>query len=86
MAIGAMFAVQQAGLRVPDDVSIIGIDGHEYSIDYDLTTCAQDVQEQGALAARQVVAEVEGAPPPAHFAPADFTLVVRGSTAPPRRS
>jgi DNA-binding LacI/PurR family transcriptional regulator len=84
MAIGAMFAVQQAGLSVPHDVSIIGIDGHEYSADYDLTTCFQDVQEQGSAAARQVVAEVEGAPAPEAFEPSDFRLVVRGSTAPPR--
>ena len=84
LAIGAMFAVQRAGLTVPHDVSIIGIDGHEYSADYDLTTCYQDVQEQGSIAARQVVAEVEGAPAPERFEPADFSLVVRGSTAPPQ--
>lgn len=83
MAIGAMYAIQQAGLRVPHDVSVIGIDGHEYAAAFDLTTCAQNVQEQGALAARQVVAEVEGATPVASFPPAGFELVVRGSTAAP---
>lgn len=84
MAIGAMYAIHQLGMRVPDDVSIIGIDGHEHSADYDLTTCVQDVQAQGALAARQVVAEVEGALAVEQFPPSDFELVVRGSTAPPR--
>lgn len=84
MAFGALYAVQQAGLRVPDDVSIIGIDGHEYSEDYDLTTCEQDPQGQGALAAERIIAEVEGAPPPTAFDPAPFRLVVRGSTGPVR--
>lgn len=85
MAIGAMHGIQRAGLRVPDDVSIIGIDGHEYAAAYNLTTCEQDVQSQGALAAQQVVAEVEGAPSPDSFPPATFSLVTRGSTAPPRQ-
>ncbi len=84
MALGAMSAIQGAGLRVPDDVSVIGIDGHEYAEPYDLTTCEQDPQGQGAFAARQVVAEVEGAAPVDVFEPSAFSLVLRGSTGPPR--
>lgn len=83
MAFGAMYAIQQAGLRVPEDVSVIGIDGHEYSSAYDLTSCEQDVEGQGATAALRLVAEVEGAEAPESFDPAGFELVVRGSTAPP---
>lgn len=83
MAFGAMYALQRVGLRVPEDVSIIGIDGHEYSAAYGLTTCAQDVEEQGATAARQLVAEIEGASRPESLPPAGFELVVRGSTAAP---
>lgn len=84
MAFGALFAIHEAGLRVPDDVSVIGIDGHENSASYDLTTCEQDAQGQGALAASQVIAELEGAPAPDAFDPAPFRLIVRGSTAEPR--
>jgi len=84
MAFGALFAIHEAGLRVPDDVSVIGIDGHENSASYDLTTCEQDAQGQGALAASQVIAELEGAPAPDTFDPAPFRLIVRGSTAEPR--
>lgn len=83
MAFGALFAIHEAGLRVPDDVSVIGIDGHENSASYDLTTCEQDAQGQGALAASQVIAELEGAPAPDAFDPAPFRLIVRGSTAEP---
>ena len=83
MAFGAMYALELAGLRVPQDVSVVSIDGHEYSEAYDLTTCRQDPEAQGVLAARAIVAEVEGAEPPASFPTAGFELVVRGSTAPP---
>jgi LacI family transcriptional regulator, repressor for deo operon, udp, cdd, tsx, nupC, and nupG len=86
MAIGAMYAIRQAGLRVPEDVSVAGIDGHEYAEAFGLTTCEQDPEDQGARAARQLVAEVEGAPAADTFEPAGFSLVVRGSTAPPPRS
>ncbi|WP_296665143.1 LacI family DNA-binding transcriptional regulator [Demequina sp.] len=86
MAIGAMYAIQAAGLRVPQDVSVIGVDGHEYAQAYDLTTCAQYPEAQGELAARQIIAEVEGGPSRLSFEPADYQLVVRGSTGPPRAS
>ena len=58
MAIGAISAVIDAGLRVPEDVSVIGIDGHENAEAFSLTSCEQNVQEQGAIAARQMVARL----------------------------
>lgn len=85
MAMGAMCAIHATGKRVPEDVSVIGIDGHEYSADYELTTMAQDPQQQGEFAARQIVAEIEGAEPPADFEPMPFTFVQRNSTAAPGR-
>jgi LacI family transcriptional regulator, repressor for deo operon, udp, cdd, tsx, nupC, and nupG len=86
MAIGVMLAIQEAGLRVPQDVSVIGVDDHELAEAFDLTTCRQDPQAQGEIAARQVLAEVDGAPRLDAFPPADFSLVVRGTTAPPHGS
>ncbi len=85
MAMGAICAIHAAGKRVPEDVSVIGIDGHEYGADYELTTMAQNPQAQGEWAARQVVAEIEGATPVQEFEPAPFTLIQRGSTAAPGR-
>ncbi|MGI8901659.1 MAG: LacI family DNA-binding transcriptional regulator, partial [Nocardioides sp.] len=52
MAIGAVHAVREAGLRVPEDVSVVGIDDHEMAEFFELTTVAQPVHEQGRLAAR----------------------------------
>jgi DNA-binding LacI/PurR family transcriptional regulator len=83
MALGVMLAARQAGLSVPEDVSVIGIDGHEYGEVVGLTTIAQDPVAQGRVAARAVLAEVDGGlagPLPASAA----ELVVRSSTAAPR--
>lgn len=84
MALGVLLAARRLGLRVPDDLSVIGIDGHEYGAVVGLTTVAQDPEAQGRVAARAVLAEVDGARPEA-VPPAPATLVVRGTTgAPPR--
>ena len=52
MAIGASHAVREAGLRVPEDISMIGIDNHELSEFFDLSTIAQPAPELGRLGAR----------------------------------
>ena len=85
MALGVVLAAQQAGLSVPEDVSVMGIDGHEYGEVVGLTTVSQDPVAQGRVAARAVLAEVDGAvagPLPA--SPAH--LVVRATTAAPPRA
>ncbi len=83
MALGLLVAAHRAGVRVPEDLSVIGVDGHEYGATVGLTTVAQDPEAQGRTAARAVLAEVEGhAPEPA--GPAAVELVVRGTTGPVR--
>lgn len=82
MALGVLLAAAQAGLSVPADVSVIGIDGHEYGATVGLTTVAQDPEAQGRAAARAVLAEVEGGAAGAIVA-APAHLVVRGTTGPP---
>ncbi|MEO7351274.1 MAG: LacI family DNA-binding transcriptional regulator [Marmoricola sp.] len=52
MAIGATHALREAGLRVPEDISVVGIDDHELSEYFDLTTVAQPAHELGRLGAR----------------------------------
>ncbi|WIB76262.1 LacI family DNA-binding transcriptional regulator [Curtobacterium sp. MCPF17_002] len=84
MALGVVLAAQYAGLSVPADVSVMGIDGHEYGEVVGLTTVAQDPVAQGRAAARAVLAEVDGAD--ARWLPASPAhLVVRTTTAPPPR-
>ncbi|MGW5672940.1 LacI family DNA-binding transcriptional regulator, partial [Micromonospora sp. NPDC003776] len=52
MAMGAMTALRDAGLRVPQDVSVIGVDDHDLAGVLGLSTIAQPAAEQGQLAAR----------------------------------
>ena len=85
MAIGAMQAARAEGLRVPEDLSIIGIDDHVLSSVMGLTTVRQDVAAQGEEAAaillRALGVTTEGGASTEVVVPTQ--LVVRHSTAPP---
>lgn len=85
MAMGAMLAASDHGLRVPDDLSVIGIDNHDYAESFGLTTMAQDPFEQGSTAARILLDELNGGEPRARSLKMPVTLIERTSTAPPRR-
>ena len=80
MAIGAMQAVRRHGLKVPDDISIIGFDGHEMAEFSDLTTIEQPAQLMGELAAKSIMDRLKKPDSvyPAHTLP--ITLIVRNST------
>ncbi|GAA1759668.1 substrate-binding domain-containing protein [Nocardioides hankookensis] len=84
MAIGALRAARELGVRVPEDLSVIGIDDHEMATYFDLTTVAQPVHEQGRVAATQVLAALtdDDWKPEQVILPTQ--LVVRGTTAQPR--
>jgi DNA-binding LacI/PurR family transcriptional regulator len=60
VAIGTMMAAYRLGLRVPDDVSIIGIDGHPLGESMGLTTMVQHVTRQGSMAVAQALALLGG--------------------------
>ncbi|MER7890728.1 LacI family DNA-binding transcriptional regulator [Micromonospora sp. NPDC094482] len=60
MAMGAMTALRDAGLRVPQDVSVIGIDDHDLAGVLGLSTIAQPAAEQGRLAARLLLDPLGG--------------------------
>lgn len=88
MAMGALLAARERGLRVPEDLSIIGVDGHEISELVGLTTMAQPVEEQGSAAAGTMLgligAEPRRAEDGAGFVVFPTVLVARTTTAPPR--
>ena len=86
MAFGALMELRQRGLSAPADVSIIGVDDHEFARVIELTTIRQDVPSHGANAARLLIRSMEdgdGGPNHAvrHHSPVE--LIVRGTTAPP---
>jgi DNA-binding LacI/PurR family transcriptional regulator len=86
IAMGVLYAVRSAGLRVPQDVSVIGVDDHDLSRLFDLTTVAQPVREQGRLAARLLVErllEAGAIEPEVATVTVPIRVVVRGTTGPP---
>jgi LacI family transcriptional regulator, repressor for deo operon, udp, cdd, tsx, nupC, and nupG len=83
MAIGALRAARELDLRVPEDVSVIGIDDHEMAGYFDLTTVAQPAHEQGRVAATQVLAALEGDDWSPEQVILPTQLLVRRTTAPP---
>ena len=85
IAFGVVAAANAAGLTVPNDLSVIGVDDHELSETFGLTTIAQPVAEQGRLAAKLVLAAVGGDLSRRHEQRiVDTELVCRRTTAPPR--
>jgi DNA-binding LacI/PurR family transcriptional regulator len=81
LALGALAAVQQAGLHVPGDVSIVGFDDIPIAAQAfpPLTTIRQAHREKGLLAGRALVALLGGIAVAEHT-PLPVQLVVRGST------
>jgi LacI family transcriptional regulator len=86
-AVGAMVACREAGVAVPGDVSITGVDDTDLGATQTpaLTSIRTPIVEIGRAAALQLVARLEGMP--AELSQQlPFELVRRGSTAPPPRS
>jgi LacI family transcriptional regulator len=84
MAIGATRAAVEAGLRLPDELSIVGFDDMQLAahVHPPLTTVAQDKAGLGVAAARALLREIEGAEP-ATPVTLPVELVVRRSSAAP---
>ena len=59
MAYGAIKAIRKKGLRVPEDISVVGYDDHEFAAILGLTTIAQPARFLGQLAASQILAMIE---------------------------
>ncbi|GAA2975254.1 DNA-binding LacI/PurR family transcriptional regulator [Microbacterium terrae] len=81
VAVGAMIAARRLGVRVPEHLSVVGIDDHSYADMFALTTLQQRPDEQGRTAARLLLDMLAGeVAPPRHLLEAP-RLVVRNSTA-----
>lgn len=83
LAAGAYKAVRRLGLRIPDDISVTGLDDLALAtaIDPELTTVRLDAELFGERGMQALLAVLEGREPEEGDIPVD--LVVRGSTAPP---
>jgi LacI family transcriptional regulator len=87
MAAGALRAAATAGLRVPDEVSVVGFDDIMLAahLQPGLTTLRQDKTGLGAAAARALLDRIAGQADPPREVTLPVELVVRGSTAAPSR-
>jgi DNA-binding LacI/PurR family transcriptional regulator len=85
MALKAQQAIVLAGLRNPEDVSLVGFDDLDIA-QYQtppLTTVAQNAARMGAEAARRLITRIEGDENESILTLIPTHLVIRGSTAPP---
>jgi DNA-binding LacI/PurR family transcriptional regulator len=83
LAAGALQAIHEAGLRCPDDVSVVGFDDTLAGFLAPLLTSVRlPARRLGATAVRMVIDEIEGKGPPGQNVALDAELVLRRSTAP----
>ena len=82
MAMGQGVAVEQ-GLRIPEDMSVVGFDDHPLAQTVALTTIRQDPTASGAHVARWIVEDLRDDACNLHTHEVDVELVVRRTTAPP---
>jgi LacI family transcriptional regulator len=86
MAFGAYEAIRQHGLRIPDDISVVGFDDLPEArwTSPPLTTVRQPLAEMGALAAKTVLRLSNGESVDSPRVELATELIVRESSAPPR--
>jgi LacI family transcriptional regulator len=85
LILGALRAAREARLRVPRDISLVGVNDIPLAelIDPPLTTVRVPQREMGEIAARMLIAVLENEPVARRHVLLDTTLIVRGSTAAP---
>lgn len=82
MAFGVLTAARQAGVKVPEQLSVVGVDDHDLSYLVDLTTVAQPVARQGTLAAQLALDAISGRARTQEQVVVPVHLEVRGTTGP----
>jgi LacI family transcriptional regulator len=62
MTLGVLHAAREANLRIPEDIALVGFDDMELPAlsPLQITTVAQPVQELGSVAARRLLARMQG--------------------------
>ena len=86
-AIGAMKAIKEVGLKVPDDISLIGFDNikeGEYS-EVPLTTVDQPKEEIGKKLVEVLLERIESLERPLRQIVLQTKLIIRDSCSAPKR-
>ncbi len=82
IAAGVIAAIHEAGLRVPDDIAVVGFDDLDVAVRTQpaLTTVRHSVQKVGEVAAQVLIDLIEGRVQSPHHVLMPTELVVRRST------
>ena len=85
MAIGAMNEAKARGLRVPEDISVVGFDDVPFAASYDppLTTVHQPFFDMGTAAMDTLYELLRGQAPAPHIRLLPTELMIRQTTAKP---
>jgi DNA-binding LacI/PurR family transcriptional regulator len=80
-AVGAIIAARRLGIRVPERLSVVGIDDHPYAEMFSLTTLQQRPHQQGRAAVQLLMWQLDDPGAPTHRLYESSPLVARNSTA-----
>jgi DNA-binding LacI/PurR family transcriptional regulator len=81
MALGAIYAAQELGLRVPEDVAVVGYDNRNFTgfVQPAITTVTLPVYEMGQRGAQLLLEHLSGEPDPSAEVKVRGELIVRES-------
>jgi LacI family transcriptional regulator len=87
IALGAYRALEESGLRIPEEMSVVGFDDIASAASYrpPLTTVRQPLMQLGDRAARLLLARIEGEIPGGQKETLPTEVIVRESVAPPQK-
>jgi DNA-binding LacI/PurR family transcriptional regulator len=82
MALGAIKAIQDAGLRVPDDIAVVGFEDAPFAVDTSppLTTVRQPTDKLGSYAVEMLVELIESSDGSSRRMILPAELVIRASS------
>ena len=80
LAAGALRAIQQAGLRVPEDIAVVGFDGTELAEMISLTTIEQPSRDIGRKAVNLLLNKIDNPDAPTERVMMDWRFISRAST------
>lgn len=84
-AIPFFLRARRYGIRIPDDLSIVGFDDSDFAAEAGLTTIRQRPREMAQLAARMALDLIDGKTPAEPHVTAPVQLALRDSAAAPPR-
>ena len=79
-AMGVLETARARGVRVPQDLAVIGFDDIEVAATLGLTTVRQPLRETGSRGAELLLSTIEGVPPPPVEEMASLELIERSTT------